>query len=168
MMRAPAETFSSSLSQFRSQLGSIPLVLRLAVLLGIIGSVALPLLPLLPGVGFTISGTYLTWAEVWRTGVAYALLLGGPLYLAIPYGVLQRKAWVRPMLVVFPILQLIPFELAHVFGDAPNPTPGGLHELALPMTIWALGFGSYLFASRSVRYYFQGQGSYEGKVTEVS
>ena len=155
------EKLAEKMIEVRIQLQTIPLLLRLGVILSCIVGVVVPLIALIPGVGVNIDGTPLSWEELWETGVAFALLAYGPIHLAIPYGVFQRKNWLCPLLVCFPIVQLLPFEVVQlIFG-----TKGGALSLyqyfpitlgfAIYLAIYAVAVGTFLYANRSVRAYFR-------------
>ncbi len=92
-----------------------PLLLRLFVIVSLITGILVPFQAIIPGIGANIYGTHLSWSQLWQTGDALILLAIGPIHLAVPYGVLQRERWIRPLLVCFPFFQILPFELVGSF-----------------------------------------------------
>lgn len=97
---------------------------------------------------------------MWQTGNALILLAIGPIHLAVPYGVLRRERWIRPLLVCFPFFQILPFELVgFLFGE-----PGFLRfydqksamlGFALFLAIYTIAVAAYLYRNQSVCSYFE-------------
>ena len=65
----------SSISDIRTRLESIPIVLRIAAIASIGIGIAFPLVALIPGSNFDLAGTKMTWQELWQTRVALAILV---------------------------------------------------------------------------------------------
>jgi hypothetical protein len=137
-----------------AQFQAIPSGLRIltAASLGVgAGFVALTLIP---GATFTLSGTQLSWKELWDTRVAFATLLTGGLMFWTGVAILMRRRWVRAVLVVMPLLQILPFVAVHWVFGAPVPVPSTPFFL-LSCAAWAVLATFYLFATRAPREYFK-------------
>jgi hypothetical protein len=85
----------------------VPLFLRFITKVSLACAIFFPLFTILPLAGgeITVDGESLTWQEFWKRGDALIFLIGGPLLLAVPYGVLGKKKWVRPYLIGLPVVQ---------------------------------------------------------------
>jgi hypothetical protein len=157
MLREKNE-LTATIREYGNQFRKIPLLLRLFTIACFFIGVQSPLQAIVPGMGLKINGTYLSWSELWQTGNAFALLATGPIHLAVPYGVWQRKKWVRPLLVWLPLFQILPFEMvAFLFGGPgflsfyyQNSTMMGIF---LPIAICAVAL--YLYRNQSVCSYFE-------------
>lgn len=81
-----------------------------------------PLFAILPLAGgeITINGESLTWQEFWKRGDGMVFLIVGPLLLEVPYGVLQRKWWVRPYLIGLPAIQNLTAAIIMLILDHPS------------------------------------------------
>jgi hypothetical protein len=151
---------TATIREYGNQIRRVPLLLRLCTIVCFFIGAEAPLHAIVPGFGLKINGIYLSWSELWQTGNAFALLAMGPIHLAVPYGVLQRERWVRPLLVWLPLFQILPFELvAFLFGG-----PGFLSliypksamlSFALHLAIWAIAVAVYLYRNQSVCFYFE-------------
>lgn len=157
MLREKNE-LTATIREYGNQFRKIPLLLRLFTIACFFIGVQSPLQAIVPGMGLKINGTYLSWSELWQTGNAFALLATGPIHLAVPYGVWQRKKWVRPLLVWLPLFQILPFELVGFLFGGPgflsfyyqNSTTMGIF---LPIAICAVAL--YLYRNQSVCSYFE-------------
>lgn len=148
------------LASLHARVGGIPLLLRLTAVASLVIGFVFPLLPFIPGLTFNVSGTTLSWNELWDTGVAFALLMIGPLMLTVGAGILHRRRWVRWLLVVLPVLQLLPFQIVHWLFRAPDPTPS-LQSYVVLCVLWVVLVALYVFGRRSVRGYFAVSGAAE-------
>lgn len=110
-------------------------------------------LPLIPGATIDYFGTQLSWQEIWSTGVAFGLFLIGPLMTAVGIGLFRRSPWVRPVVVVMPILQVLPFVIVHSLFPGPDPLPEpGLY--VAECLVWGLLAWLYLFVTRQGKAFF--------------
>lgn len=155
------ESFLERWDEIQWQLQNIPLLLRLTVILSLIVGVIVPLTVLIPNPwGLKVNSTSFSWLELWRTGLAFALLAYGPIHLAIPYGVFQRTNWVRPVLICLPLVQIMPFEVVQlVFG--PQEVQLSLYQyfpitlgFSIFLVVYVIAVGAYLYSNKSVRSYF--------------
>jgi hypothetical protein len=103
---------------------------------------------------FPVGQKSLGWNELWHTRIAVAVLVGGLFMLAFGFGVVRRQAWTRIALVVLPVLQCLPFEIAHVIWGAPNPLPYDERNL-LGILIWAVTCSIYLFMFKAARDHYK-------------
>ena len=142
-----------SIANLKQRFMAMPWLLRIVVAASLGIGVAFPLLPLMPGASFRLGERELTYQELWQTRVALALFAVGLLMLAVGAGVFLRKGWVRLVLVVLPVLQLLPFLLVHWAFGAPSPVSSPA-QFAVSCVAWAvLAFG-YLFGSRGAQAHF--------------
>jgi hypothetical protein len=148
------------ISTIRARLGRVPFLLRSIAMASFGIGIAFPLVAVIPGATFDFFGDSLSWRELWQTRVAFALLATGPLMLFVAFAIFRRARWVRPVLVVLPILQSLPFRLVHWAFSAPNPIPS-LQAYIFSSATWALVATIYLFGFNSVRAYFA-----SGKTTD--
>ena len=137
-----------------AELGNIPRPLGVAAAASIVLSVVLLLTAILPGAGFNLAGTPLSHEAMWASGEAIAILVSVPLMLAVGVGIMHRCGWVRPLLVVLPVLQYLPFQLVHWLFGAPDPTPS-LLQYAISCLAWSAIASIYLFANSTAKSYFQ-------------
>jgi len=151
---------TATIREYGNQIRRVPLLLRLFTIACFFIGVLVPLQGIIPGIGANIYGTYLSWSELWQTGNALVLLAIGPIHLAVPYGVLRRERWIRPLLVCFPLFQILPFEfVGFLFGG-----PGfllfyyqkfAMLGFALILAIYAIVVAAYLYRNQSVCFYFE-------------
>jgi phosphotransferase system glucose/maltose/N-acetylglucosamine-specific IIC component len=104
-------------------LKNAPLLLRILALASLFLGVGFPLSAFVPGSSFNLAGTLLPHEQVWSSRVALAIFASAPLLFAVGLGILFRRRWVRWPLIVLPVLQFLPFQVAHWYFGAPNPTP---------------------------------------------
>lgn len=147
-----AAIFSKSWNDIQKVPSFLSMVIIVCLFIGAMAA----LQAIVPGLGLKIYGTYLSWAELWQTGDAFALLATSLIHLAVPYGVLQRKSWVRPFLVFFPFFQILPFELVGSFskGSASIFFNDQGFILFLEIAVWTILAAVYLYRSQSVCSYF--------------
>jgi len=98
-------------------------------------------------------GNELSREQMWNTKIALALFFAGPLMVAIGVGLLRRARWVRPALVVMPVIQLLPFLFVHVLFGGPNPLPEPMLYLT-ECVVWTLFALIYLFVSSQGKQFF--------------
>ncbi len=158
-MLGEIKELSPKIRELVSQIGRVPLPLRLFIIACLFIGILVPLQAIIPGIGANINGTHLHWPELWQTGSAFVLLAMGPIHLAVPYGVLQRKQWVRPLLVCFPLIQLLPFELKEFFFGKAGflltvYQKSAMRGFALFLAIYVIVVAVYLYRTQSVRFYF--------------
>jgi len=111
---------AATIREYGNQIRRVPLLLRLFTIACFFIGVLAPLQAIIPGIGANIYGTHQSWSEMWQTGNALILLAIGPIHLAVPYGVLRRQQWICPLLVCFPLFQLLPFELVGFLFGGPS------------------------------------------------
>jgi hypothetical protein len=131
----------------------MPWLLRILVGASLGIGLVFPLLPFIPAATFELEERELTNHELWQTRVAFALFAVGLLMLVVAAGVFLRKRWIRPVLIILPVLQTLPFLVAHWTFGAPNPisSPG---TFAATCAIWAVCATVYLFTYPSTRQHF--------------
>ena len=139
-----------SLSEF---LKSTPWLLKITALAAFALAIALPLIAAVPGATFDISGTLLSHEQIWASGVAFAIFALAPLMLTVGLGIFYHRRWVRWLLIALPILQFLPFQLAHWYFSGPNPTPD-LGQYILLCSAWFAAAFAYLFAWPPAQKYF--------------
>ncbi|MFC5527827.1 hypothetical protein ACFPPA_18935 [Rhodanobacter ginsengisoli] len=137
-----------------AELGDIPRPLGVAAAASIVLSVVLLLTAIIPGADFNFAGTLMSHEAMWSSGEAAAILVSVPLMLAVGIGIVFRHGWVRPLLIVLPVLQYLPFQVVHWLFGAPNPTPS-LLQYALGCGSWAAIAFVYLSVSVRAKGYFQ-------------
>lgn len=112
---------------------------------------------LIPGFfNFPVGEQSLGWNELWQTRLAIAALADGLLMLALGFGIVRRQAWTRVALIIMPVLQYLPFQMAHFIWGAPNPLPFDKKNL-LGMLVWAVIIAVYLIGSKAARDHFSDQ-----------
>jgi uncharacterized membrane protein YoaK (UPF0700 family) len=141
------------LSQLKRRFSAMPWLLRILVAASLGNGVGFSLLPLVPGVRLGLGERELTYQELWETRVALAIIAVGVFMLVIGVAVFLRKGWVRPVLVVLPLVQLLPFLAVHWVFGAPSPV-ASLPFFAVSAAVWAVLAAVYLFATRSGREHF--------------
>jgi uncharacterized membrane protein YoaK (UPF0700 family) len=141
------------LSQLKQRFSAMPWLLRTLVAASLGIGLGFSLLPLVPGASFGLGERELTYQELWQTRVAFAVLAVGVLMLVVGLAVFLRKSWVRPVLVVLPFLQLLPFLAVHWLFGAPNPVSSPV-VLGVSSIVWAVAAVVYLFGTRSGREHF--------------
>lgn len=67
-----------------------------------------------------LNDEYLTWQEFWKRGEPLVVLAVASLMLPISYGVLWKKKWVRPFLVCFLVIQVLPFGIVGFLFEHPE------------------------------------------------
>jgi hypothetical protein len=141
------------LSQLKRRFFAMPWLLRILVAAGLSIGLAFCLVPLAPKASFGLGERQLTYQELWQTRVALAVIAVGVLMLVVGVAVFLRKGWVRPLLVVLPVVQLLPFLVVHWAFGAPNPVSSPVF-FAVSTAIWAVFAVAYLFGTRSSREHF--------------
>jgi hypothetical protein len=141
------------LAQIKQRFSAMPWLLRVLVASSLGIGVGFSVLPLVPGTTFGLGERQLTYQELWQTRVALALFSVGVPMLVVGVAVLLRKRWVRPVLVVLPLLQLLPFLAVHWLFGAPSPVSSSA-LLAGSFVVWAVVAVTYLFGTRSAREHF--------------
>lgn len=143
-------------SRITSRFAVMPYGLKLAVVASFGLGVACILMPFVPGAGFDLAGRKLSHAEIWDTRVVFALLLLGPIMLLTSIGILQRRPWARPLFIVLPVFQVLPFFAVHWLFGAPSPIHEGAEWTVwtIPFAVWAVAVAIYLFGMRGPREYF--------------
>lgn len=119
------------------------------VIVGIVCSV----LPLIPGATIDYFGMQLSWREIWSTGVAFGLFVIGPLMTAVGVGLFRASLWVRPVVVVMPILQILPFVVVRWLLPGPDPLPEPVFYVG-GCCIWGVVAWMYLFVGRQGKAFF--------------
>jgi hypothetical protein len=137
-----------------AELGNIPRPLGLVAVASIFLSVVLLLTAVIPGAGFNLAGTFMSHEAMWASGEAIAILVSVPLMVAVSIGIVLRCGWVRPLLIVLPVLQYLPFQVLHWLFGAPNPTPS-LLQYALGCGSWTAIALVYFSVSVRAKGYFQ-------------
>ncbi len=107
--------------QLKRRFSAMPWLLRTLVTASAGIGIAFSILPLLLGATFGLGEIELTGQELWQTRIAFALFVVGPFMFSVGVAIFLRKSWVRPVLVLLPLLQLLPFLVAHWVFDAPSP-----------------------------------------------
>ena len=141
------------LSQLRRRFSAMPWLLRTLVAASLGIGLGFSVLPLVPGARFGLGESELTYQELWQTRVAFAVLAVGVLMLVVGLAVFLRKSWVRPLLVVLPPLQLLPFLAVHWLFGAPSPVSSPVF-FTVSSAAWAVAAIVCLFGMRSVREHF--------------
>jgi hypothetical protein len=148
---------SSRLSNLKQRYRSLPPMLRTVTLAMIIVGVVVLATPLAPGATFHLDGLELHWHDLWRTRVAFALLMLGPLMVLAGFGVLAGHPWARPVLMGFPLIQVIPFYIVHWAFGAPAPIRSvSVGTYLLLGGVWAAIAAAYLYGRPAVRRHFAG------------
>lgn len=142
-----------TLDQLKQRFSAMPWLLRILVAASVGIGVGFSLLPLVPGASFGLGERELTYQELWQTRVALAVLAVGVLMLVVGVAVLLRRSWIRPVLVVLPLLQVLPFLSVHWVFGAPSPVSSWA-LFAGSFVIWAVVAVVYLFGMRSARQHF--------------
>lgn len=142
-----------SLSQLKQRFSAMPWLLRTLVAASMVIGVAFSILPLVPGASFGLGERELSYAELWQTRVAFAVITVGVLMLVVGFAVFLRKSWVRPILVFLPLLQLMPFLAMHWAFGAPSPVSSPAF-FAGSSAVWAVLAVAWLFGTRSGREHF--------------
>jgi hypothetical protein len=130
----------------------VPLVLRIAAAASLVIGIGFPLSTLYGGMVY--NGLQMSHAERWNTGTAWAVLAASPLMLITGFGIFLARPWVRPVLVVLPFLQYLPFQVVHWVFGAPNPVPS-LAFYLVSGAAWAVGAVAYLFWYGPAKRFFQ-------------
>lgn len=134
-----------------------PKPLRIVALASMLIGAAFVAVALIPGFSnFPVGQRSLGWSELWHTRVAIAVLVGGLFMLAFGFGVVRHQAWTRIALIFLPVLQCLPFEIAHIMWGAPNPLPFDEDNL-LGILIWAVICSTYLFGFKAARDHYKVQ-----------
>lgn len=133
-----------AVAQLKHRFLGMPWLLRIMVgaCLGI--GIIFPVLPFLPGSTFVLGESVLTVEEMWETRVSLALFAVGPLMVVVGVAIFLRHAWVRYVLVVLPLFQILPFLIVHLLYDAPNPASSAA-QFAGSCVVWAILTIAYLF-----------------------
>jgi hypothetical protein len=131
----------------------MPWLLRILIAASLGIGLVFPLLPFVPGATFDLGDQQLTNQELWQTRVAFALFVVGPLMLFVGAAVFLRKSWIRPLLVVLPVLQLLPFFAVHWTFGAPSPVSSPA-VFAGSCAVWAVITVVYLYGTRGAREHF--------------
>jgi len=137
-----------------AELRDIPRPLGVTAAASIILGVVLLLTVIIPGADFNLAGTLISHEVMWSSGEAAAILVSVPLMLVVGIGIVFRHGWVRPLLIVLPVLQYLPFQVVHWSFGAPNPTPS-LLQYALGCGSWAAIALVYFSFSVRAKAYFQ-------------
>ncbi|MGD9852060.1 MAG: hypothetical protein AB7T38_12400 [Nitrospirales bacterium] len=126
----------------------------------------MPFFIILPFAGgaITVNGESITWQEFYKRGDALILLTYGLTLLPIPYGVLDKKRWVRPFLVCFPLIQNLPVGVVAQIFNYPRPLYliQNTHEAVrsvLFLIIWGYFAIWYLYYKDTVVDFFNGENS---------
>jgi hypothetical protein len=151
---------AATIREYGNQIRRVPLLLRLFTIACFFIGVLAPLQAIIPGIGANIYGTHQSWSEMWQTGNALILLAIGPIHLAVPYGVLRRQQWICPLLVCFPLFQLLPFELVGFLFGGPSfllyyYQKSVMLGFALYLAIYAIAVTIYLYRNLAVCSYFE-------------
>lgn len=141
------------LSQLKRRFAAMPWLLRIlvAACLGI--GLGFTVLPFVPSATFNLGERQLTYQELWQTRVAFGVVAVGALMFVVGVAVLLRKSWARPMLVVLPLLELLPFLAVHWAFGAPSPVSSPAF-FAGASAVWAVLAVAYLFGTRGSREHF--------------
>jgi len=132
---------------------AMPWLLRILVAASIGIGVVFCLLPLVPGSSFDLGERELSYEELWQTRVAFAVFAVGVLMLVVGVAVFRRSKWVRPALVVLPVLQVLPFLVVHWVSEAPSPLSSPA-SFAASAAAWSVFAAVYLFGMRGGREHF--------------
>ena len=141
------------LSQLKDRFSAMPWPFRLLVAASLFIGIAFSLLPLVPGATFGLNERELSYSELWATRVALAVIATGLLMLVFGVALFLRKSWTRPMLIVLPLLQTLPFLAVHWAFGAPNPVDSPVY-FAGSTAVWALVAAVYLYGTRNGREHF--------------
>ena len=141
------------LARLKERFSAMPWLLRILVAASLGIGLMFPLLPLMPGASFGLGERELTNQELWQTRVAFALFAVGPFMHVVGLAVFLRKRWVRPVLVVLPLLQLLPFFVVQWAFGAPSPVSSPA-VFAGSCAAWAVLAVVYLFGTRGAREHF--------------
>jgi hypothetical protein len=142
-----------SLTELKQRFSAMPWLLRTFVAASVVIGIVFTVLPLVPGASFGLGERELTFQELWQTRVAFALFAVGPLMFVVGVAVFLRMGWVRPVLVVLPLLQLLPFLVVHWAFGAPSPV-SSMTIFAASCALWAVLAVLYLFGSRGALEHF--------------
>ena len=122
------------------------------------------ILPMVFG-GVTVNDEYLTWQEYWKRGEPLKFLAWASFMLAIPFGVLNRKRWIRPYLIALPFVQTLAVEIILLVFDHPHLNAFN-HSFTEPTNVfwgfvyviaWVSIFIWYLYYKKIVVDYFNGE-----------
>ena len=141
------------LSQLKERFAAMPWPFRLLVVASLFIGIVFSFMPLVPGSTFGFNKRELSYSELWATRVALAVIAVGLLMLVLGVALFLRKTWVRPMLVVLPLLQTLPFLAVHWAFGAPNPVDSPAY-FAGSTAAWALVAAVYLYGTRNGREHF--------------
>jgi hypothetical protein len=144
------------LNRIRSRFDAMPRLLQVTATASIVLGLLCIVEPFVPAAQFDLAGHKLSHSEIWDTRVAFALLLVGPIMLLVGGAVVIGRRWVRPLLVLLPVLQTLPFLAVHWLFGAPNPVGDrfGWIVWIVGSTLWALAAMAYLFRARGPLQYF--------------
>ena len=152
----------SAIDGFHRRVRSMRGLLRTATLANVFLGVLIPVFTILAGLGYGEETLAFHWhtldeplvgADVWRTGAGFAAFATAAIMFAVGIAIVRRAPWSRIALVIEPVLQTLPFEVARRLLAAPDPHFWSL-DFALPCGVWAALAGGYLFGFRSAREYF--------------
>ncbi|KAF1710654.1 hypothetical protein CSC70_08370 [Pseudoxanthomonas kalamensis DSM 18571] len=145
----------SKIFALRSRLSLQPTYLKLATVACIVVGAAISLAPFFPGTHFTIGETSLSQGAIWSTGTFIALFTAGPLTFLAGAGLLLTKGWARPLLIVLPLPQALPFHLVHWFLAGPDPSwPAPISVTVILFIFWAAFWYLYLYRYAGALEYF--------------
>jgi hypothetical protein len=142
-----------SLNLLKVRFAAMPRILRLVALASIVIGAGVTVLPVIPGSRFQLGPHELSWEQLWQTRVALALFVGGPLMVLVGVSIFFRSRWARPLVVVMPALQVLPFLGVHLMYGAPDPVASA-PAFAAMSAIWVLLAMVYLYGTRGPREYF--------------
>jgi hypothetical protein len=145
-----------ALDRFRARFETMPRLLQLVATASVVLGLAFTVLPFIPAAVFNLDGRPLSHTELWDTRVAFALLVAGPLMLVVGSALLAGRRWVRPLLLVLPLLQTLPFFIVQRWFGAPSPVGDRSAWIVwiVGSSLWALAAAAYLYGARGPKQYF--------------
>ena len=143
-----------TLPRIKKRFVEMPLLPRIFVSASFFVGVAFLLLPLVHGATFNLAGNTMSRPQLWQSGVAVAVMASGALMVVVSVAVFRRLPWVKPLLVVLPLAQVIPFQVTHWLTGAPSPVPS-LLSFAVSSIVWGAAVAYFVFATSQGRSYFQ-------------
>ena len=143
-------------SPYQDASKGVPRLLQVVAVASVGLGVIFTIHPFISIAPFKMAGRTLSHSELWATRVAFAVLLVGPLMVLLGIGTWRGRRWARPLLVVLPVLQTLPFLMVHWLFGAPSPVAGdfGWTIWIADSIIWALAGMAYLYGRPAARSHF--------------
>ena len=147
---------------------NMPLFLRFITRVSLNGFICFPIffllfliLPLAMG-GIHVNGEYFTWQEFWKRGEPLVVFAWASWMLLIPYGVLRKRKWVRPLLVCFLLIQILSVGIVGFLFNHPKTlnlfnnfnSTKDLLWYVFHLSVWGTMAAWYLYYKKTVVEFF--------------